>query len=69
MYPNIRAEMARLRLTNGKLAKILGCTPATLSLKMHGKANITLNEARKIKEVLETDMTIEELFEPEEECS
>lgn len=38
MYRNLEAEMARAGITQGQLAKELGITPTTLSLKLNGKS-------------------------------
>lgn len=49
MYRNLEAEMARAGITQGQLAKELGITPTTLSLKLNGKSNLSLRECVKIK--------------------
>ena len=63
MYKNIEAEIARNGLTRKQIAKKLGLSNSTESLKLNGKANITLGEAIEIKKILKTDMTLENLFE------
>lgn len=35
VFPNLEAEMARNKVTQVKLAEILGITPTTLSFKMN----------------------------------
>lgn len=62
MYPNLRAEMARKNITGYELAEKIGITNGTFSTKFNGKSEFTLDEAFKIKGVLETDLTIEVLF-------
>lgn len=68
MYPNVEAERARLGLTLEKIAeamkerKMVG-TITSWSLKLSGKVPITLDEARVLKEILNTDLPIEVLFE------
>lgn len=62
MYPNLRAEMKRKGITLAWLADQLGITIGTLSQKLTGKSPFTLNEAKKIKEILELDIPIEILF-------
>lgn len=42
MFPNLEAEMARNKVTQVKLAEILGITPTTLSFKMNGKSTLSL---------------------------
>lgn len=67
MYPNVRAEFARAGLTLESVAKELGISVGTLSVKLQGKFNVSLNEAKKIKEIIKRktgrDIPIEELFE------
>lgn len=62
MYPNVRAELARKGLTQEKVAERMGIADGTLSGKLNGRYQFTLNEARRLKEILETDIPIEELF-------
>lgn len=66
MYPNLRAELARKGWTNGKLAELLDMAPSNLSPKLNGKFDFTLSEARKIKNLLGVEMSIDELFAVEE---
>ena len=62
LYPNLRAEMARQGLTIDKLATMLGISAASLSQKLRGLFPFTLNEAKKIKALLNVDIPLEELF-------
>lgn len=62
MYPNLRAEMARNRVTMSDLAGVLGITISTMSQKMNGKFDFSLSEALKIKEAIKCEASIEELF-------
>ena len=62
MYKNIEAEIARNDLTRKEIAETLGLSISTVSLKLNGKASITLNEAIKFKKLLKTNMPLEELF-------
>lgn len=66
MYPNLLAEMARQKVTAKELSEKLGVTQGTMSLKMKGNAKFTLEEAKRIKEALGVDSTLEELFASEE---
>ena len=52
MYPNLDAELARKKITRTQLAKILKVNPGTLSLKLNGKAPLTLTECIKIKQAV-----------------
>lgn len=67
MYPNFEAERARKKFTLEKLVEKLSkrgrkTSVSYLSQKLAGKYPITLNEARDLKAVLETDLTIDDLF-------
>lgn len=62
MYSNLEAEMARVKVTQAHLAKELGITATTLSLKLNGKSNLSLKECVKIKQILGTDASIDYLF-------
>lgn len=62
MYPNVNAEMARRNMLQSDLADILGITRATMSLKLSGKAPISLDEAFQIKEALHTRLSLDVLF-------
>lgn len=65
MYPNLRAEMARRRVTGNDLANVLNIRPATFSEKMNGKSEFTFAEAQIIKAYLDTALPLEVLFEKE----
>ena len=68
MYPNYEAERARKGLTLEKIVielekRGIKRTVPTLSLKLNGKYSLTLNEAKALKEIVETDLPIDVLFE------
>lgn len=63
MYPNLRAEMARKGITAKQLAEQIGITASTFSLKMRGEYDFTMDEAIKIKAILEVNLSLETLFE------
>lgn len=65
MFPNLDAEMARKKMTRGSLAKKIHKSPTTLSLKLNGKAPITLAECIEIKKALNTELSIDCLFSTE----
>ena len=69
MYPNLDAEMARAKITRCALAKELKMTPTTLSLKLNGKSNLSLEECVEIKKALKTPLSIEYLFATSDEPS
>ncbi|MEG1761441.1 MAG: helix-turn-helix transcriptional regulator [Hydrogenoanaerobacterium sp.] len=62
MFRNVDAELKRNGMTRGDLARALNLNPSTMSLKLNGKALITLDEAVKVKEILKVNMPVEELF-------
>lgn len=68
MYPNLKAEIARKGLTLLKIVEELkkrgiNMTVSMLSLKLNGKYPLYLNEAKALKEIVETDIPIDILFE------
>lgn len=63
MYLNVKAEMVRQGLQLKDISKALNKSVGTVSLKLNGKYPLTLNEAKKIKSVLQSDMPLETLFE------
>lgn len=62
MFPNLDAEMARRKITRGMLAEKIGKTPTTLSLKLNGKAPLTLAECVEIKIAVNPECTVDYLF-------
>lgn len=67
MFPNLDAEMARKKITRAALAEKINKTPTTLSLKLNGKAPLTLNECVEIKNAVNPECTVDYLFETEAE--
>lgn len=65
-YPNLRAEMARKKVKGYELAAALGIRQATLSAKLNGKSDWTLEESRAAKLFIGTAMPLELLFKREE---
>ena len=63
IYRNLNAEMARQGITQKELAKMVGRTGSTMSLKLNGLSSISLEEAKIIKTVLKSDLSLEDLFE------
>lgn len=58
MFPNLEAEMARSKITQAKLAEMLGVTPTTLSFKLSGKSTLSLKECVMIKKNAFPDKTL-----------
>ena len=67
MYPNLEADMARSKITQAKLAEILGITPTTLSFKLNGKSTLSLKECVQIKKNAFPDKSLDYLFQTDEE--
>lgn len=65
MFPNLDAEMARKKITRTMLAEKIGKTPTTLSLKLNGKAPLTLAECVEIKSAVNPECTVDYLFSTE----
>lgn len=62
MFPNLRAEMARIGIDGVIVSRHLGCTNKTFSRKMTGKGEFTRAEIFKIQKKFFPDLTIEYLF-------
>lgn len=62
MYENLRAELARKGKTLVDLSQDTGIKYQTLSQKLRGLTPLTLKEAVEIKQALDLDMSIEDLF-------
>lgn len=69
MFRNAKAAMVKAGLILEDLSSNLGGTVSTWSLKLNGKAPITLNEAKDFKRLVKTNMPLEELFEEYEEAT
>lgn len=68
MFPNLDAEMARRKITRGALADALHVTPSTLSMKLNGKATLTLPECIKIRDTIDKNLGIDYLFASDEDA-
>lgn len=62
MYNNVKAELARKNMTIVDLSNKTGIRYQTLADKIRGDSILTVDEAMKIKEALDVDMPLEELF-------
>ena len=68
IYPNLRAEFARkgLTISQGReelMKRGIRMTLSTLSPKLNGKYQLSLNEAKAIKDIIGVDIPLEVLFE------
>lgn len=66
VFPNLEAEMARAKITQAKLADMLGITPTTLSFKLNGKSSLSLKECVEIKKKAFPDKTLDYLFQTDD---
>lgn len=62
MFPNLKAELSRKKITRVTLAKAIGMQEITINSKIQGKNKFKLEDMIKIKEFLGVDMPLEELF-------
>ena len=67
MFPNLKAEMARLGINMRDLSELTGIKYPTLVSKMSGKNEFTLWECIKIKNALNVTMSLDVLFERKRE--
>lgn len=68
MFSNIKAEMARYKLTAEKVAPVLGMSTVSLSNKMTGKTGFSLHEAKLLTDYFNSlgcSYSINSLFYPE----
>lgn len=63
MYKNIEAQIIKSGLDKKIIAEKLGININTLYCKLSGKTSFSLNEAKMLKEIIQSDQSIEELFE------
>lgn len=62
MYLKVLNEFAKNKLDKKDVAQKLGMTYNTLILKLKGRYAFTLDEALKLKAILKSNETVEELF-------
>ena len=65
MYPILRGEMAKRGINLLSLSEMTGIRYQTLTLKVRGESELLFKEAKIIKEVLGTSMSLDELFSTE----
>lgn len=67
MYRNLNAEMSRFNIKQIDLQELLDVTQGTMSLKLTGKSIITIDEAKKIRDLInsksEEKLSLDYLFE------
>lgn len=62
MHKKLKAEIILKGYKKEEIAKALGITYGTFLVKLRGKYKFTLDEAIRLKELLESELPIEELF-------
>ena len=67
MYPLVRAALARKGWTHADLSEATNIKKRTLSNKLRGNTPITREEMIAIRDAVEPEKTIDELFRTDEE--
>lgn len=62
MFPNLKAEMARINVTCKDIGNILGRSSEWVETRLQGKAKLPINEAIKIKQACFPYASYEYLF-------
>lgn len=62
LYPNLEAELGRLRMSRRKLAESTGIPYSTLRDKLAGRTQVTLGDAKLIQRALNSKDTVDYLF-------
>lgn len=64
IYPALKGEMSQKKITLAMIAADprVDCTVSTLSQKLNGKYPLTFGEAVAIKEIVQSELPLEDLF-------
>lgn len=64
IYPVLKGEMSQKKITLATIADDprVDCTVSTLSQKFNGKYPLTFGEAVAIKEIVQSELPLEDLF-------
>ena len=62
VYPNLTSELFRQQVSVNKLAEILNMVQETVSKKIRGKRNFQLAQMEMIRNFLQVETSLEELF-------
>ena len=62
MYPNLKAELARINMSMKDLAKAIKMPYSTLVDKVAGRSEFTFQEAVDIRKAIGVDIPLDELF-------
>lgn len=63
-HKNLRLEIMKAGLSRDDLAELTGIPKNTFSHKIMGRSQFTVAEAVRLKKILHSDLTLEELFQP-----
>jgi DNA-binding Xre family transcriptional regulator len=67
MFKNLKVELLKKDMNQTILAEEIGMSYSSFYNKMIGKTDFTRSEMVRIKEKLGTDLTLDELFQKEED--
>lgn len=62
MFPNLKAEMARVNITAAQMAEAVDMPYNTMINKLSGRSTFTILEAFRIRAVFKDSFTIDYLF-------
>jgi predicted transcriptional regulator len=62
IYVNLAAEMARKNIAPNDIKKVLGVSQQSVSNKLTGKSDMSINEAFKIRDTLFPTLLVDYLF-------
>ena len=62
MYPNLKAELARVNMSMKDLSKAIDMPYSTLVDKISGRSEFTFQEAVDIRKAIGVDIPLDELF-------
>jgi len=68
-YPNLRAEMARSRITINDLMKVIHKSRPGISNNLNGKGSFSVDESLAIRDAFFPQMQIDYLFSNEEKST
>ena len=62
VYPILAAELQKRKITHKKLGKVLGLDKSSVGLKIRGKVNFSPEQKAAIRDFLQVDTPLDELF-------
>lgn len=66
-YSNLVGELAKKKITNTSIARLLNIHLNSVSNKLHGDSSFTVDEAIKIRDEYFPDADLSELFQKDEQ--